>query len=77
MIVSDLVTMEEVGRFENKHPAGVRSLAVSPDGHFAMAGAYDGTLSYWNLDLQQLLGMPHIEGSAGGVWCLDWSPQAV
>jgi WD40 repeat protein len=76
LLIWDVMSGDVVARLHNTHQGGVRALAVAPDGRHAVAGDYEGNISYWNLDEQQFLGWLSVGNSPVKVWCLDWSATA-
>jgi WD40 repeat protein/serine/threonine protein kinase len=56
------------------HTDGVRSIAVSPDGHILVSGSRDKTLRLWNLDTHQAIGQP-LEGHTDVVNSVAFSPD--
>jgi GTPase SAR1 family protein len=54
-------------------PSPVRSLAVSPDGRFLVAGGFDGTLTYWDLDEEALVRT--LVGHTGPIYAVRIAPD--
>jgi len=75
LLVWDVMTGDVDARLHNTHQGGVRALAVAPDGRYAVAGDYEGNISYWNLAERLFLGWLSIGNSPIKVWCLDWSAE--
>jgi WD40 repeat protein len=75
LLVWDVMTGDVKARLHNTHQGGVRALAVAPNGRYAVAGDYEGNISYWDLETQLFLGWLSAGNSPIKVWCLDWSAE--
>lgn len=56
------------------HREWVRSVAVSPDGHFVASGSYDGSIGIWDVTTGKLVGQPLVS-RYGGVSDVAFSPD--
>ncbi len=71
LVLWDITTQEILWRFEA--PAGVESVAFSPDGQTALTGLRDATLILWDIETGQQI--RRLQGHAGRVWSVDFSPD--
>jgi WD40 repeat protein len=73
LLAYDLATADPSGRCQGRRTAAVRSLAVSPDGRRALAGAEDGLIVLW--DLESGTAEQVLAGPAGSVNALLFTPD--
>jgi WD40 repeat protein len=72
--VWDVRTGREVRRRMTGHSAGVRALALSPDGKLLASAALDGTVALWNWSAAVRVGDP-LRGHTGYVETVAFSPD--
>jgi WD40 repeat protein len=70
----DVRTGREVRNRLKGHEAGVRALALSPDGRFLASGALDGTVAIWDWSTAVRVGGP-LRGHTGYVETVAFSPD--
>jgi len=74
LAVWDVRTGREVRRRMTGHAAGVRALALSPDGKLLASAALDGTVAIWDWSAAERVGEP-LRGHTGYVETVAFSPD--
>jgi WD40 repeat protein len=73
-LITALQAQPRIEHYLQGHTAGVRSLAVSPDGRRLVSGSADNTLIIWDTTTDQPVGAP-LTGHTGWVNSVAFSPD--